>query len=73
MFMVAPRGRTKELISGSAPISLQHSMLIGKVALDEVVVNAVSIAGARPLKKAIGLMPDRNLMLHPYTMITCRI
>ena len=65
MFIVAPSGRTNELISGSAPISLQHSIFMGRVALDEVVVNAVSIAGASPLKNFTGLMPDRNLMLHP--------
>ena len=40
MLIVAPSGRTKELISGSAPILLQHSMLTGRVALEDVVVNA---------------------------------
>ena len=68
MLMVAPRGRTKELISGSAPILLQHSMFSGRVALEEVVVNAQIMAGAIPLKKAIGLMPLRNFTLRPYTM-----
>ena len=65
MFIVAPRGRTKELISGSAPILLQHSMLTGRVALEDVVVKAVIMAGARPLKNLIGLILDRNLTDRP--------
>ena len=48
MLIVAPSGRTKELISGSAPMALQHSMLTGSVALEDVVVNAVIMAGAMP-------------------------
>ena len=65
MLIVAPRGRTKELISGSAPILLQHSMLTGRVALEDVVVKAVIMAGAMPLKKAKGLILARNLTDRP--------
>jgi len=71
--MVAPNGSTKELISGSAPILLQHSMFSGSVALEEVVVNAHIIAGANPLKKAMGFIPLRNFMLLPYTTATWMI
>ena len=65
MLIVAPSGRTKELISGSAPILLQHSMLTGSVALEDVVVNAVIMAGAMPLKNANGLILARNLTDKP--------
>ena len=65
MLIVEPRGRTKELISGSAPMLLQHSMLTGSVAAEEVVVNAVIMAGAMPLKKAMGLILARNLTDRP--------
>ena len=51
MLIVAPSGRTKELISGSAPILLQHSMLTGSVALEDVVVKAVIMAGAMTLEE----------------------
>ena len=65
MLIVAPSGRTKELISGSAPMALQHSMLTGSVALEDVVVNAVIMAGAMPLKNASGLILARNLTDRP--------
>ena len=60
MLIVAPSGRTNALISGSAPILLQHSMFSGSVALEDVVVNAQIMAGARPLKNLNGFMPDRK-------------
>ena len=58
--MVAPSGSTNALISGSAPILLQHSMLTGRVALEEVVVKAVIMAGKMPLKNLNGFMCDRK-------------
>ena len=60
MLIVAPSGRTNALISGSAPMLLQHSMLTGRVALEEVVVKAVIMAGAMPLKNLMGLILDRK-------------
>ena len=67
MLIVAPSGRTNALISGSAPILLQHSMFSGSVALEDVVVNAQIMAGARPLKNLSGFMPDRKRTDRPYT------
>ena len=65
ILIVAPSGRTNALISGSAPILLQHSILTGSVALEDVVVNAVIMAGAMPLKKVMGFILDRNVTESP--------
>ena len=46
-------------------MALQHSMLTGSVALEDVVVNAVIMAGAMPLKNASGLILARNLTDRP--------
>ena len=60
MLIVEPSGRTKELISGSAPSALQHSMLTGSVAAEEVVVKAVIMAGKMPLKNFTTLILARK-------------
>ena len=60
MLMVAPRGRTKELTSGSAPILLEHSMVTGRVAAEEVVVKATIMAGQMPLMNLPKPTLDRN-------------
>ena len=58
--MVAPRGRTKEEMSESAPMLSAHSLDTGSVAAEEVEVKANIMAANAPLKNASGLMPARN-------------
>ena len=55
MLMVAPSGSTKEDTSREQPsFSWQFFMLIGKVAAEEQVVKAISIASVMPLKNFTG-------------------
>ena len=61
MLMVAPRGRTKEETSLSAPKSSAHSVDTGRVAAEEVEVKAKIIAGEAFLKKVRGLTLPKAL------------
>lgn len=55
MFVVAPRGRTTPAMCGGTPRSCSVClMLVGSVAFDELVENAVTITGAMRLKNAMG-------------------
>jgi hypothetical protein len=55
MFIVAPRGRTKDEIFSDTPIfSWVTLMVIGSVAELERVTKAVRVASLTPLKKRIG-------------------
>ena len=57
ILMVAPKGRTKLVVLFETPTSfLTQSVAIGRVALDELVENAVINAGAVAFKCLIGLI-----------------
>ena len=61
MLMVEPRGRTKEAMSLSAPISSAHSLETGSVAAEEVEVKAKIMAGKAFLKNFRGLILPKTL------------
>ena len=65
--IVAPKGRTKEEISSSAPMESAHSLETGRVAAEEVEVKAKIMAAEAPLKKVMGLMPAKALAETEYT------
>ena len=52
--MVAPSGNTNETISFLPPSFVVQSMFNGKVPTDDALQNAITIAGAIPLKNFIG-------------------
>jgi len=55
MLIVAPKGRTKDVVSfDTFAFFSTHSIVIGKVPAEEAVENAVSIAGAIALKCLTG-------------------
>ena len=64
MFMVAPRGSTKDETSLEAPRFVTHSMLSGNVPTLEALEKANIMAGAIFLKKWTGLMFAINLTVN---------
>ncbi len=70
MFMVAPRGRTKPAIWGEMPRSRSAvSMVVGRVALLELVEKAVTITTRMRRKNSRGARRARSLRTRPYPRV----
>ena len=67
MLMVAPRGSTKEATSFRAPSRSEHSRVKGRVPTEDAEEKAIIMAGAIPLKKAMGDTPPRAFTVLEYT------
>src|SRR5699024_12059663 len=67
MFIVAPRGCTKDATSGLTPIFFVHLSDTGKVAVELEALKPSVIAGRNPLKNFSGLDLAINFTAEPYT------
>ena len=73
MFMVAPSGSTKPATVGGTPISCSAvAMLVGSVALLELVEKAVMTEARAFFQKTSGLMPPRKRTSREMETAACR-